>query len=223
MGKTILTPKQLEFLELAQSKPQLTQRFYLTGGTALAEFYLQHRLSEDIDLFCEREEVDQFLVEAFLKKNSGILGVKKIKLSQFFGLFSYKLIYNDGDELKVDFNYYPFPQIEKGINFKHLQVDSMRDIAANKVHTLFIRARARDYVDLYFLFQAYDYSLKDLILDAKAKFDWDIDRVNLASQFIRVKELLPKDLPRMLVKFDTGQMVKFFMTEAKKLKQEIFK
>lgn len=86
MGKTILTPKQLEFLELAQSQPQLTQRFYLTGGTALAEFYLKHRFSEDIDLFCEKEEVNQKLVEAFLRQYSGKLGVKKIKGTQFLGL-----------------------------------------------------------------------------------------------------------------------------------------
>lgn len=83
MGKTVLTPKQLDFLELVQSQPQLTKRFYLTGGTALAEFYLQHRLSEDIDLFCEKEEVNQRLIEVFLKKNTAKLGVKKIKQGRF--------------------------------------------------------------------------------------------------------------------------------------------
>jgi len=58
MGKTILTPKQLDFLELVQQDKQITKRFYLTGGTPLAEFYLKHRLSEDIDLFTQEKEVD---------------------------------------------------------------------------------------------------------------------------------------------------------------------
>lgn len=98
----------------------------------------------------------------------------------------------------------------------------MVDIAANKVHTLFIRARARDYVDLYFLLTKKHYSLLSLISDAKAKFDWDIDRVNLASQFIRAKELTSKDLPTMLVKFDRKKMVKFFIDQARNLKKEIF-
>ena len=222
MGKTILTPKQLDFLELVQSQSQLTKRFYLTGGTALSEFYLQHRLSEDIDLFCEKEEVNQKLVEAFLKKNSAKIGVKKIKRSQFLGLFSYLLVYNDGEELKIDFNYYPFPQIDKGVKYKNLRIDSLVDIAANKVHTLFMRARARDYIDLYFLLTSKQYSLLELIKDAKAKFDWDIDRINLASQFIRAKELTVKDLPKLLVPFHHGQMVEFFLDQAKKLKQEIF-
>jgi predicted nucleotidyltransferase component of viral defense system len=29
--------------------------FYLTGGTALAAYYLRHRLSEDLDFFAEKE------------------------------------------------------------------------------------------------------------------------------------------------------------------------
>ncbi|MBW2708388.1 MAG: nucleotidyl transferase AbiEii/AbiGii toxin family protein, partial [Deltaproteobacteria bacterium] len=29
--------------------------FYLTGGTALGRYYLEHRYSEDLDLFVNRE------------------------------------------------------------------------------------------------------------------------------------------------------------------------
>lgn len=210
-------------MELAQSQSQLTKRFYLTGGTALSEFYLQHRLSEDIDLFTEKEEVNQGVVEAFLKKSARRLKIKKIKLSQFLGLFSYQLIYQDGEELKVDFNYYPFLRIDKGIKFKNLSVDSLEDIAANKVHTLFMKPRPRDYIDLFFLMTTQNYDLNHLILDAKAKFDWDIDRMNLANQFIRVKELEFKDLPRMLKPLDFKKMQEFFLKLAKSLEKEIFK
>src|SRR3989344_5335581 len=139
MGKTILTPKQSHFLELAQSEQQITKRFYLTGGTALSEFYLQHRLSHDIDLFTETAEVNQRVIEAFLKKVSPKLEVKQIKRSQFLGLFSYILVYKDGEELKVDFNYYPFPRINKGKKYKNLEIDSLYDIAVNKVHTIFMQ------------------------------------------------------------------------------------
>ena len=91
MGKTILTPKQLNFLELVQADTQITKRFYFTGGTALAEFYLQHRLSEDIDLFTEEEEVNQSVVLAFLKRISPKLSIVKISKKQFLGLFSFIL------------------------------------------------------------------------------------------------------------------------------------
>ncbi|MFQ5865173.1 MAG: nucleotidyl transferase AbiEii/AbiGii toxin family protein [bacterium] len=43
----ILNPLQNSFLD---EFFQQTQEFYLTGGTALSAFYLQHRYSEDIDL-----------------------------------------------------------------------------------------------------------------------------------------------------------------------------
>lgn len=221
MGETILTPTQLNFLELAQAEPQITKRFYLTGGTALSEFYLHHRFSRDIDLFCEKEEVDPKIVEVFLQKISPQIGVSDIKRSQFLGLVSYKLVYKGGEELKVDFSYYPFPRIEKGTKYKNLEVDSVYDIAANKLHTLFMKPRGRDYIDLYFIMTQKDYSLKKLILDAKAKFDWDIDRVNLASQFLRVKEFV--DFPQMLVPFERKKMEDFFLKLAKSLEREIFK
>ena len=223
MGKTILTPKQLDFLELAQKEPEITKRFYLTGGTALAEFYLKHRKSEDVDLFTEKKEIDPKLIEAFLKKISPVLSVVHIKRSQFLGLFSYILVYKDGEQLKVDFNYYPFPRIEKGLKYKNLEIDSLYDIAVNKLHTLFMKPRERDYIDLFFILNEENYSLKRLILDAKAKFDWDIDKMNLVNQFVRVKDIKEKELPRLIVPLKKNSMEKYFLDLAKGLKEEIFK
>lgn len=223
MEKTILTPKQFEFLELVKIEPEITKRFYLTGGTALAEFYLKHRLSEDIDLFTEKEEVDQKLIEAYLKKISIVLSVKKIDRSVFMGLMSYFLIFKDGSKLKVDFNYYPFPRIEKGINFGKLQIDSIRDIAANKVHTIFVNPRDRDYIDLYFIMKSGNFNLSQLILDAKIKFDWHIDKLTLVSQLLRVKEIKVLETPKTLVPFDKKEMDNFFIEEAQKLGSSILK
>lgn len=222
MEKTILTSKQLDFLELIANEQEITKRFYLTGGTSLTEFYLKHRLSEDLDLFCEKEEVNPQVVEPFLQKISRKLSIVKIKRSQFLGLFSYKLIYKDGKELKVDFNYYPFPRIDKGLKFKNLEIDSLYDIAVNKIHTLFMKPRNKDYIDLYFIMKVKKYSLGKLILDAKAKFDWDIDKMNLASQFLRAKDLKIQDFPRMLKPFNKKEMEDFFLSLAKSLEKEIF-
>lgn len=223
MGKTILTSKQLDFLELIQSEPHITKRFYFTGGTALAEFYLKHRLSEDIDLFTEQNEVNQVAIKSFLRRKASTLGVKKIIESQFLGLYSYKLIYNDSVELKVDFNFYPFPRIQKGVKVKNLEVDSIYDIAVNKVHTLFMKPRTRDYIDLYFILKKEVYPMHRLLMDAKAKFDWDIDPVTLASQFTKIKDLIEQEFPNMLVPFDKNDMERFFLEEAKKLAKDIFK
>lgn len=223
MGQTILTPKQSEFLELAQSESQIVKHFYLTGGTALAEFYLHHRFSEDIDLFSEKYEVNHSATDAFLKKISPKLKIKSIERSQFLGLVSYILTYKDGQKLKVDFNYYPFLRIEAGRKFGHLQIDSLIDIAANKIHTIFMKPRTRDYIDLFFIFKDKSMDLNALILLAKAKFDWDIDKMNLANQFIRVKDINKKDYPNVLVPFNLNEMECFFLTLAKDLKKDILK
>ncbi|MDI6591949.1 MAG: nucleotidyl transferase AbiEii/AbiGii toxin family protein [Patescibacteria group bacterium] len=221
MGKDLLTSKQFDFLELTAQKKEIIKRFYLTGGSALAAFYLNHRISKDLDFFSEKEEIPPKIVEAFLKKISSQLGIVKIERSQFLGLFSYYLIYSDKESLKVDFNYYPFPRIEKGKIYKGLEIASIYDIAVDKLHTLFMKPRGRDYVDLYFILKEKNYPLKKLILDAKAKFDWDIDKLNLAAQFLRVKDF--EEILEMRKPFKRNEMEEFFMNEVKKLKKEIFK
>lgn len=221
MGKTILTPRQSQFLELVGSQKQLTQNFYLTGGTALSEFYYQHRLSEDLDFFNTDSEVNQVAIEAFLKKYSSKLGVIEIKKTVFLGLVTYLLIFSDKQQLKVDFNYYPFPRIESGKKYKGLSIDSVYDIAVNKLHTMFMKPRSRDYVDLYFILTRENYPLDKLIIDAKIKFDWHIDKVTLASQFLRTKDFDESSM--LLVPFDKKKMDKFFFDLAKSLDSDIFK
>lgn len=226
MGKSILTTKQLDFLELAQAQPSIVKKFYLTGGTALSEFYLQHRLSEDIDLFSE-EEVSPRVVESFLQSASKKLGIAKITKQIYLGLYIYKLHYKDREELKVDFNYYPFPKIQKGIYFKKLEVSSMYDIAVNKIHTIVTRTMARDYIDLYFIFRRVGGDpakfLRKIRLDSQAKFDWPLEVKNLVAAFLKVKDLKNEDFPKMLVSFDKAGMEDFFLGLAKSLENKIFK
>ena len=220
MGKTILTPKQLKFLELATKDKQITNRFYLTGGTALSEFYLHHRLSEDLDFFSEKE-INPRLVEVFLQKIASKIKIKKIIKQQILGLHTYKLEFKDNDFLKVDFSYYPFLKIEKGKKFGDLEISSVYDIAVNKIHTIAMRTNARDFVDLYFIFKKTEYhDLKRIRLDSQAKFDWPLEAKNLINQFLKVKDLT--GFPRMLVPFDKKKMEDFFLKLAKSLEKEIF-
>lgn len=219
MAKIILTPQQSQFLELASISPGITDNFYLTGGTALSEFYLHHRESHDIDLFCEKNEIDPKLCEAYLKKISSKMKILDWKRSNFLGLFSFSLNFNNGVSLKVDFNYYPFPLIYKGKYFNKLRIDSLYDIAANKLHTIFMKPRGRDYIDLYFILQQEKYSLDQLILDAKVKFDWHIDPLHLSSQFLRAGEF--EDTPKILIPYDRNKMISYFKKLSNNLKSQI--
>ena len=74
----IITPEQDKFLAFAGKSKYLREHFYFTGGTALAAFYLRHRLSEDIDLFIENAEVPLHFVTSFIKKAQKELGIENI-------------------------------------------------------------------------------------------------------------------------------------------------
>lgn len=220
MAKTILSKFQSKLLDILADDPYITKHFYLTGGTALAEFYLRHRLSEDFDLFSEKEVYLPSVV-AFLTKIAPKLGIKNREHRPFMGLHSFIIRLKNDEKFKMDFNFYPHPRINIGKKYKKLHIDSIWDIAVNKVHTLFMNPRARDYIDLYFIIRQKKYPLERLIKDAKAKFDWHIDPLLLGSQLRKVKTI--SEFPKMLVPFKRKQMEEFFLSLARELKQEIFK
>src|SRR3989338_2799809 len=109
MGQTILTPHQSQFLDLVASEKQLTKHFYLTGGTALAEFYYQHRLSEDLDFFSV-DEFDSLLLQRQITSISETLNIKELQYQQLRGQEIY-LFHIQKERIKVDFAYFPFEHI----------------------------------------------------------------------------------------------------------------
>lgn len=127
MAKTILTPFQQKLLDLIAKDPYITKHFYLTGGTALSEFYLKHRLSEDFDLFSENE-VNLSSVVSFITKIAPRVGILKREHRPFMGLHSFMLHLKNSKKFKIDFNYYPQPRINISKKYKNLHIDSLYDI-----------------------------------------------------------------------------------------------
>ncbi|PIY78721.1 MAG: hypothetical protein COY82_00990 [Parcubacteria group bacterium CG_4_10_14_0_8_um_filter_35_7] len=215
----ILTLGQKKILDLVSKEDYLVRKFYLTGGTPLAAFYLFHRISDDLDFFSE-QEIHLPSIEKFIGKTKEGLNLIKIDYRKFLGLHSFYLFFSQKNFLKIDFNYYPFPRIERGVKYKNIIVDSLYDIAVNKVHTISMKPRARDFIDIYFIVKKKGWGFKKLLIDAKVKFDWHIDPIQLGNQLIKATEL--KDYPRMLKKIDHKEWQGFFIKEARKLKKEIF-
>lgn len=216
--KEILTKNQLAFLKTVGKDEFFSRHFYLSGGTPLAAFYLHHRYSEDLDFFSE-DEVDASILAVFFKKNQKRLGIKKIDFEQSFNRNLYFFHFTQ-EVLKTEFTYYPFPRIEKGPIKQGVQIDSMLDIAVNKLFTIYQRTKARDYIDLYFLCHDQLFSIADLIKKARQKFDWHIDPIQLGTQFMKATET--PDLPRMLSPLSRADWQGFFLEEAKRLKNDVF-
>ena len=217
MENKILDKRQDEFLNEFQITPFLRDNFYLTGGTALAAFYLEHRYSEDLDFFSE-QEIDMLNLDVALKKLQSALKAYKIDFQQSYNRNLFFL--NFGKYvLKTEFTYFPFPRIDTKVSKDGIQIDSLIDIATNKLFTIYQRVAARDYVDLYLTMKKVNFKMEDLILKAKAKFDWHIDPIQLGAQFIKAEEA--KDFPRMINPIQPQEWITFFKNEAKKLKDMV--
>lgn len=209
-------------VECVQNDRSITRWYYLTGGTALAAFHLRHRLSEDLDFFTE-SDVSVSQLRTFFSGNTKRLGITGITEREHPGMIFITLSFIDGTTLKVDFVNFPYRPVEQGTFVKGLRIDSVFDIALNKLYTLSDRPRARDYVDLYCILTFEGISFDQVYNRLNDKFHPFTfqDSIALGVKLTRVLEAT--EFPTMLVPFDRQKMIDFFLAEAKKLEHKIFK
>lgn len=192
----------------------MRSRFYFTGGTALSVFYLQHRHSEDLDFFSEKslDEETTFVINEFMNKISAVLKSKhRFTQRETTKVFEFE---RDGKlVIKVDFACYPYYRLEKGATYKNVAVDSLLDIATNKLLTICERNNVKDFVDFYFLQRKF--SLWDLIYGVEKKFKREIDILLLGTEFLKVQEF--DYLPKMIVPLDLTELKKFYKEKAKEV------
>lgn len=164
-----LTEIQLTVLrELAKS--DLKDILYWTGGTALAFFYLQHRLSYDIDLFSDKP-IEHSKLKEFVNTIAKIVDLKKIEEKKIFDRWEF--ILSNGEETRVDFVFYDFKSIKPKKNWQGLRVDSFEDLIANKTMALIDRNDPKDAIDIYYVLTKYHLTDEKLLMLVKKKFDSD--------------------------------------------------
>ena len=219
MEKNILTKNQLLVLKKVAENKFIRENFYLTGGTALAGFYLHHRISEDLDFFTEKE-FDVSAITVFFQKHKKQLGVLKMDYQQSYNRNLF-FLHLPTEVLKTEFTYFPFPRIDETVVENGVKIDSVLDIAVNKLFTIYQRTAARDYIDLYCIMRKYPWDMQELIRKAKTKFDWHIDPLQLGTQFIKAETV--SDFPKMIQDIAVSEWQNFFMQEARKLKDRIVK
>ncbi|MBI2314985.1 nucleotidyl transferase AbiEii/AbiGii toxin family protein, partial [Candidatus Daviesbacteria bacterium] len=137
--------QQLIFKEVSKSD-FLKNHFYFTGETALSTVYLNHRLSDDLDFFSEEEfEILPIsnLISGWIKKYQFKVTPEDKEAVKIFNLE-----FHDREKLKVDFGYYPYQRLKKGKTVDSIDVDSLFDIAVNKLQTIRQRSEVKDFVDL---------------------------------------------------------------------------
>lgn len=217
MEQTILNPFQKKTLDVFK-KTSLSKKFYLSGGTALAEVYLHHRYSEDLDFFTA-EEMDLEELEKFSNLVAKENRIQKIEFQHGFGLYTFFM--KDKQRVnKIDFGQYPFEPIEELVKFNGIMIESLFDIAVNKAHTIAFRPRLRDFIDLYFVLQKErEWTFENLLQKSFEKFEMRVDALQLGTNLIQVKTLA--DMPIMIKKVDLQKIQKYFLEKAKGLKTEV--
>jgi hypothetical protein len=193
-GKGLLSTEQKAFL--AVFADLLDQdRFYLTGGTALAEFYLGHRISYDLDLFTSEEAL---IVPFSYQVQKACAGqAVDVRVVRRFGTFVEFLVGSGETQVRVDlaldspFRFAPPRLSEYGVF-----VNDALDLKVDKLLAYYGRAEPRDAVDLYCIMETDP--LETLLRRAALK-DPGFDVYWLAVALNRVAEF-PDDLERWPVK-----------------------
>lgn len=196
----------------------LVKKFYWTGGTALTYFYLQHRKSEDIDLFSETPFLYEEIL-SFIKTIQQSVKLKKVEEKRIFSRHEFFL--HNSSTLRLEFVHYDFPAIQKRKKWKGIYVDSLTDMAANKTMAMLDRHDPKDAIDIYFLIHKSKISPKRLLSLVKKKFGitfplssfWD--RALLASQMLNnIRPLLLGSEKSKIKTIDSIRL--FFEIEAAK-------
>ncbi len=145
MIESVLMAGAVETATILASWPPM-QKFYLSGGTALA---LQegHRRSKDLDFFT-RHPVEALpalpkldnLLKRFTRAEQTYKSPKQI---------NWRL-----DGVSVTLLAYPFAHDFEFHTWRGLAVADVRDIAVQKAYTVGRRVQARDYIDLHAIIKA---------------------------------------------------------------------
>lgn len=189
--------------------------FYLTGGTALARFYFQHRESVDLDLFTQNQKTDFSTVNLEIERIGRELGLETIKQVTTDTFLQFIFQDNQQDLLKIDLvkdipvHFGEFKQ--KG----NVRLDSLENIGSNKITAIFGRTDHKDFIDLYYILNETDFTFEHLVSLAKQK-DLGLTDFYLANSIDQIETA--SQMPILLKPLDIKEYNEFY----KKLSRDLF-
>lgn len=217
----ILTNLQKKILNLVSNLPD-KEAFYLTGGTALSAFYLKHRKSNDLDFFTNVEE----LILPFTQRLEICLKRENLETEKLRGFHSFVELSVSSTESSTILHFaldspFRFEEPLSAIEFPELKIDTLIDIATNKLLALFGRAELRDFIDIYFLTKE-RFSKDELVKKVRQK-DPGFDLYWLGVAMERINNF-PDDSPDMYLLIHPctmNELKKFFCIWRKDIKKEL--
>ena len=146
----------------------LNMPFYLTGGTALGRFYLQHRFSEDLDFFTnDNSDYKKYieLINRELKKSFQLDEEKTLVYDDYSRFY----VSQDNFLLKIEFvNDVAYRSgSTKKIYFG--EIDTPVNILSNKISSIINRDEPKDIYDIIHISLNYSFNWREIFFDAKKK------------------------------------------------------
>lgn len=142
--------------------------FYLTGGTALGRFYLNHRFSEDLDFFIiTNSEYQQYISEL----NNLLVSHFKVNTQQSIVNDDYTRFFLTKDTLflKIEFVNDPVYYVGEPKIFNYGLIDNPLNILSNKLTAIVGRDEPKDIFDIIHISLNYSFNWMEVFSYAKQK------------------------------------------------------
>lgn len=188
--------------------------FYLTGGTALGRFYLNHRISEDLDFFVNNDSNFTNYIKNIHKTFNKEFQIDT-KNSLFGDEFA-RFIIKKEIELKIEFVNDVSYRFSEPIKYSFGLVDNVRNILSNKICAVLSRDETKDVFDIVYISRNYYFNWYDLFIDAKKKSI--VNEIELSK---RIKEFPIKWLDKInwtITKIDINN----FKSDLERISNDIF-
>ena len=205
-----LSKTQREVLLQLLTEPTIEQHFFLTGGTALAVFYLAHRVSNDLDLFSQTPQnlADlDFWIKRVWPRESVVIKQSPNFLSCLIR------------ETKVDFVIDPLSRQEErpSVLFENghrLWIDTVQSIVSNKLCACVGRTEPKDYIDFYLILKRIpEIQIETIYSGAQAKEAIFDDPPTVAFQIEEGLAFLKENwniFPRLRIDLDHEEFFAFY-------------
>lgn len=218
MPDSILTPLQHRVLSLLFQNGLAGRGFYLTGGTALSEFYLHHRCSDDLDFFTRKQGplAQDFQHILDLVPSLGLTITSKNPKSAEH-LIVFVSANDEQNHLKIEFARDVPARLAQPTVCEGVTIDSFEDIATNKICAILSRqpSEPKDFYDLYFILKESQFTLDYLISRAREKealLDSEEGILIFAANLLTVQNLpLMRELEPRMVKQTSAEQLKDFL------------
>lgn len=209
----ILYRHQITLLSLFFTSP-FGKQFFFTGGTALSAFYLAHRESQDLDFF-SLQPFDTFILRTTMQE---IANKTESTMTMQIRSQTYNEVFLENKKedwaQKVDIVQEQPKHFGEIKYIDNIPVDSLVNIATNKILAIFGRLEPKDYIDLFFILTKTELSFDEMFSLAKQK-DTGLSEFYFANAIADVDKF--ETLPKMKIPFDKDKFVQFYKELSNKL------